>query len=100
MKLIRPILISLALAANACPALAQQVYSSWQAEPFAQTRPLTACVYGGQIFSQGAVMQTGTGIILKCVVANGDERQSQGQYAAPAWATIVVENKPVTKPRK
>jgi hypothetical protein len=98
MKPIRPILLSLALAASAIPALAQQVYSSWQAEPSAQARPLTACVYGGQVFSQGAVMQTGTGIVLKCVVASGDERQ--GQYAAPAWATIVVDSKPAIKPRK
>ena len=43
-------------------------------------------------------MQTGTGIVLKCVVASGDDRP--GQYAAPAWATIVVDSKPVTKPHK
>jgi hypothetical protein len=98
MRYVRPLLLSLALSAGALPAFAQQVYSSWQAEPSAQARPLTACVYGGQVFTQGAVMQTGTGIVLKCVIASGDERQ--GQYAAPAWATVVVESKPPVKPRK
>ena len=98
MKYVRSLLLSLAMAASAIAALAQPVYSSWHAEPALQSRPLTACVYGGQVFSQGAVMQTGTGIVLKCVVASGDDRP--GQYAAPAWATIVVDSKPVTKPHK